>query len=463
MVYIVVDIYVYGRIQTMTHDMTKGSILSLLVRFTLPLVAGNILQLTYNAVDSIILGRFVGSHQLAAVGTSNPLMTLILMCMQGISLGCGVLIGQLFGNGDIKKLQRQVSTGMMFGVVFALAISLMINIGASSLLHLIQVNELILPHAITYLRIVGCGLIFSFLYNYLSSVLRSLGDSVTPLFFLALSSVLNIAGDLLFVIVLHMGIAGCAISTVLCEGLSCGLAFLYIIKKIPFLNMGRKWLVFDRAMIKKTLQYSSVTAIQQSTVQAGILGVQAVVNTMGAAATAGFAVANRIDDYSLIPGRNIANAMTNVLAQNVGAGNKERVRKTFIIGMALEITFGIIASVLLFLVYDICLKLFTEEAIVLEEGRTYLRLIALMYVLPAVTNGIQGYFRGTGKLKITLISSILNMGMRFISCMILVFIFHMGIEAVPWSCFIGWTSMLVIEVPLLLREQKKLMSKFTQE
>ncbi len=447
----------------MTHDLTKGSILSLLVRFTLPLVAGNILQLTYNAVDSIILGRFVGSHQLAAVGTSNPLMTLILMCMQGISLGCGVLIGQLFGNGDTKKLQRQVSTGMMFGVVFAISVSVLINIGASTLLHLIQVDELILPHAVTYLRIVGCGLVFSFLYNYLSSVLRSLGDSVTPLFFLALSSVLNIAGDLLFVILLHKGIAGCAVSTVLCEGLSCGLAFLYIIKKIPFLNMGRKWFVLDRGMLKKTLQYSSVTAIQQSTVQAGILGVQAVVNTMGAAATAGFAVANRIDDYSLITGRHIANAMTNVLAQNFGAGKAERVRKTFIVGMALEITFGIFASILLFLVYDFCLKLFTGEDMVLQEGRTYLRLIAWMYVLPAVTNGIQGYFRGTGNLRITLISSILNMGMRFLSCIILVFMFHMGIEAVPWACFIGWGAMLVLEVPLLLKERKNMPARYTQE
>ncbi len=445
----------------MTHDLTKGSILSLLVRFTLPLVAGNILQLTYNAVDSIILGRFVGSNQLAAAGTSNPLMTLILMCMQGISLGCGVLIGQIFGRGDKEKLQRQVSTGMMFGIAFALAVTVLIIFGAAYLLRLIQVDERILPHAVTYLRIVGCGLVFSFLYNYLSSVLRALGDSVTPLFFLALSSGLNIAGDLLFVIVLHMGIAGCAFSTVFCEGLSCVLAYLYIIRKIPILNMGRKWFVFDRKMIKKTLQYGSVTAIQQSTVQAGILGVQAVVNTMGAAATAGFAAANRIDDYSLIPGRHIANAMTNVLAQNVGAGKWERVRKTFLVGIALETAFGICASILLFLLYDVCLKLFTGEAAVLTEGRTYLSLIAWMYVLPALTNGIQGYFRGTGNLRITLISSILNMGMRFTSCMIFVFVFHMGIEAVPWACFAGWVSMLMLEMPLLLLERKKRAEKHT--
>ncbi len=431
--------------------MTKGSVLSLLIRFTLPLVAGNILQLTYNAVDSIILGRYVGSSQLAAVGTSNPLMSLIIMFMQGISLGCAVLIGQLFGKGETEKLQRQVSTGMVSGCVFALFLTALLVPGAKGFLKLLQADEMILPYAVIYLRIVGCGLIFQFLYNYLSSVLRALGDSVTPLYFLALSAVLNIAGDLLLVVVFDMGIAGCGLSTLICEGLSCLLAYIYIVRKIPLLNMGRSWLTFDRSMFRKTVQYGSVTALQQSTVQAGILGVQAIVNSMGAAATAGFAAANRVDDFSLIPGRNIANAMTAVMAQNEGAGKKDRVRRTFLAGMGLEMVFGLTASVLLFLLYDRCMRLFTDEEAVLIQGGTYLRLIAFMYVLPALTNGMQGYFRAVGNLRITLVGSLLNMGMRFFSCLIYVFVFKMGIEAVPWACFTGWISMLLLEVPLLTR------------
>ena len=436
----------------MTHDMTKGSVYSLLIRFTLPLVAGNILQLTYNAVDSIILGRYVGSGQLAAVGTSNPLMTLIIMFMQGISLGCAVLIGNLFGRKETEKLQRQVSTGMVSGCVFALALTALIVPFAPALLKFLRADAQILPYAVLYLRIVGCGLVFHFLYNYLSSVLRSLGDSVTPLYFLAISAGLNIVGDLILVVVFHMGIAGCAISTFLCEGLSCLLAYRYIVRKIPFLNMGRGWFTFDKSLFRKTLQYGSITGIQQSVVQAGILGVQAIVNSMGAAATAGFAAANRIDDFSLIPGRNIANAMTSVMAQNVGAGETQRVKQTFRAGMILETSFGLLASVLLYLLYRPGMRLFTADPLVLKEGETYLRLIAFMYVLPAVTNGLQAYFRGIGRMKVTLWISTLNMGLRFLVCLILAIGAGMGIEAVPWSCFAGWAAILIVEVPLLIRE-----------
>ncbi len=439
----------------MTHDMTHGPILKLLVRFTLPLVAGSILQLTYNAVDSIIVGRYVGSLQLAAVGTSNPLMTLIIMFMQGISLGCSILIGQLFGHGETEKLQRQVSTAMLAGCAFSLFLSILIVPGAPVLLRFLQADEQILPYARVYLRIVACGLIFNFLYNFLSGTLRALGDSVTPLYFLALSAGLNIAGDLILVMWFHMGITGCALSTVLCQGLSCLLAWLHIRRKIPILDMGRKWFVFDRSLLKRTIQYGSVTAIQQSTVQAGILGVQAIVNTMGAAATAGFAAANRIDDFALIPGRSIANAMTTVMAQNTGAGRQDRVRKTVRTGILLETLFGIAASVVLFLIYGMCMRLFTADTEVLQEGETYLRLIAFMYVMPALTNGIQGYFRGIGDLKVTLVSSMLNMGMRFASCLLYVFVFHMGIEAVPWACFTGWVAMLAYETPLLWKAWRK--------
>lgn len=436
--------------------MTEGSTLKLLVRFTLPLIAGNILQLTYNAVDSIILGRFVGSGELAAVGTSNPLMSLIIMFMQGISLGCAVLIGHLFGSGETERLRRQVSTGMVSGCVFALILTVPVVPGAPILLRILQVDEAILEPAVLYLRIVGLGLIFNFIYNYFSSVLRALGDSVTPLYFLTLSAGLNIVGDIVAVVVFKLGIAGCALSTLVCQGLSCLLAYLYIVRKIPFLNMGRDWFLFDRTMFKKTVTYGSVTAIQQSTIQMGILGVQAIVNSMGAAATAGFAAANRIDDFSLIPGRNIANAMTAVMAQNDGAGKKERVKKAFFVGMALETGFGVTASVLLFLFYGAGMRLFTDEAPVLMQGETYLRLIALMYLMPALTNGIQGYFRGIGNMKITLAASIINMGMRFLSCMLYVFIFKMGIEAVPWACFTGWFAMSVLEVPILIRSIRKL-------
>ncbi len=440
----------------MTHDMTKGSVLKLLVQFTLPLIAGNILQLTYNAVDSIIMGRCVGSLQLAAVGTSNPLISMIVMFMQGISMGTGLLTGNLFGAGEIKKLRRQVSTAMLAGAVFTLALTLLLIPSAPALLRILQVDEAILPYAVLYLRIVTAGLIFQFLYNYLAGTLRALGDSVSPLYFLVISCVLNIAGDLLLVVCFRLGVAGCAISTIACQALSCLLAWLWIIKKIPVLNMGREWLSFDPAMLWKNVQYGGVSAIQQSIVQAGILGVQGLVNSLGAAATAGFAAANRIDDFALIPGRNIANAMTSVMAQNVGAGRKDRVKSSFLTGMLLEVLFGITASILLFLLYKPCLRLFSSDELVLREGEIYLRLIALMYLFPALTNGIQSYYRGNGRLKMTLGCSILNMSVRFFSCLIYVVYLHMGIEAVPWACLTGWLAMLIFEIPLVIHELRKI-------
>ena len=201
----------------MTHDMTRGPILPQLIKFTVPLILGNLLQLTYNAVDSMVVGSFAGKEALAAVGTSNPLMTLILLFTNGICLGAGILVSFHFGAGDNRKLQRQVSTGMLAGIVFSVLAGLGAGLFARQIMQLMQVDEVILDSAAHYLRVIMCGLVFSFVYNYVASVLRAMGDSKSPLIFLSVSSVCNILGDLLFVAVLKMGVMGAAVSTVLCE------------------------------------------------------------------------------------------------------------------------------------------------------------------------------------------------------------------------------------------------------
>ena len=440
----------------MLHDLTKGNLFSILIKFTLPLFLVNILQLTYNAVDSIIVGKFVSSTALAAVGTSNPVMTLVIMFVQGITLGSSILIGNFFGARNYDQLKKQISTAMISGTIFSALMALLIVVFAGDLLSILQVDESILPMAAGYLRIVGAGLIFSYIYNFFANTLRALGDSRSPLYFLAISAVLNIFGDLLLVVVFHMGITGCAISTVICEALSCLLCWIYIVRKVPLLNMGREWLRFDGFMLKRTLQYGTVSAIQQSTVQMGIVGVQGLVNSLGAVATAAFAAANRIDDFALIPGRSIANAMTSVMAQNVGAGKKKRVFKAFQIGMGIEIFFGVIAGILLLVLANPLMVLFTDDPAVIQEGETYLHLIALMYVLPAVTNGLQGYFRGVGDLKITLISSLINMGSRFASCMVYIKVLHLGIRSVPFACMTGWVVMIIYEVPYLIQFHRRM-------
>ena len=244
----------------MTKDMTKGPVLKNLILFTIPLIFGTLLQLTYNAADSMIVGRFVGKTALAAVGTTNPLVTLVLLFTNGICLGAGILVSTLYGAGKTKELQRQVSTGMISGCIFSAVVAVVMFVAAKPLLMVLQVEEIILPEAVFYLRIILFGMLFSFIYNYLASMLRAMGDSISPLIFLGGSAVLNIFGDLLFIAALHMGVEGAAISTVICEALSAVLCYFYIQKKVPELRLGKKWLAFDRSMLKKTLAFGFVSA-----------------------------------------------------------------------------------------------------------------------------------------------------------------------------------------------------------
>lgn len=436
--------------------MTKGSLLPLLIGFTIPLILGNFLQLTYNAVDSIILGRFVSAGALAAAGTCNPLMTLIIMAMQGMTMGAGILIGNLYGAGQMEKLRRQVSTAMIAGCVFSLAVTFLVLLSAGQLLGLMQVDPLIMDLCLLYLRIVSCGLIFNFIYNFFAAVMRAMGDSRSPLIFLGISALVNIGGDLFFVMVLNLGTLGCALSTVFSEALSCLLCWLFIKRRIPVLDMGRQWLVFDRKLLGRTLRYGTVSALQQSAVQLGIVAVQGMVNSLGFMATAAFAAANRIDSFVLIPERNISNAMTNVMAQNMGAGEKKRVRDTFRIGLLLDLVYAAVSGLLLFFLCRPAMGLFTGEGEVIRLGVIYLRLIALMYFLPAVTNCIQGYFRGVGDLKITLVSTLLNMGSRVAVCFFLTARTSLGIASVPWACMAGWVAMTVYEAPFLVRLERRL-------
>lgn len=440
----------------MTKDLTKGKITPQLIHFTIPLILGNLFQLTYNAVDSIIVGQFVGRDALAAVGTSNPITTLIILFLNGLCMGASILMGTLYGAKDNNKLKRQISTTFLSGIVFSSFIMVLCICFARPILILIQVDASILTISTSYLRIIFCGLVFTFLYNFYASTLRALGDSSTPLYFLIISSVLNVIGDLFFVMVLQWGSNGCAISTVISEALCCLFCGIYIKKKVPALCLGKNWLVFDSSLLKQTIAYGWASAMQQATVQLGKIGIQAIVNTMGISVMAAFTVVNRIDDFAYTPEQNIGHAMTSFMAQNRGAGKKERMKKGFLCGMKLEMIYGICVFLLCFFLARPLMKLFVNNEEVIRHGVTYLRLISVMYILPAFTNGIQGYFRGIGDLKITLLSSFINMGVRIVAAIPLVFLLGLEIEALPFSYLAGWIGMLLVELPLLFRSYKQL-------
>ncbi len=439
----------------MTKDLTTGKIMPILVNFTVPLVLGNLFQLTYNAVDSIIVGHFVGKEALAAVGICNPVSTLMILFLNGLCMGASILMGIQYGAKDYETLHRQISTTLLSGAFFSFFLTLVCVIFAVPILLLLQVDPSIMSMTVQYLRIIFLGLMFTFLYNFFSSTLRALGDSASPLYFLIISAILNIFGDLFFVIVLKAGSNGCAISTVLSEALCCLFCIIYIQKKVPILRLGKKWLVFDARLLKKTIAYGWASAMQQATVQMGKIAIQALVNTMGVSVAAAFAVVNRIDDFAITPEQNIAHAMTALMAQNKGAGKNDRMREGFRCGMILELVYG--AAVML-----ICLgfarplmSLFVKDEEVIGHGVVYLHLIAVIYILPAVTNALQGFFRGIGDLKVTLMSSFTNMTVRVIAAAPMVLLWNFGIEALPYSYLAGWIAMLLVETPLMLRIYRK--------
>lgn len=440
----------------MDNDFTSGSIPPQLVKFTVPLVLGNLFQLTYNAADSMIVGKYVGNEALAAVGICNPISTLFILLLNGLCMGAGILMGNQYGAKNYSQLEKQISTTMLFGSLFSMILSIFCIVFARPILRLMQVDPAILDMTVQYLRILFAGLIFTFLYNFFACTLRALGDSRSPLIFLVISSLVNILGDLFFVIVLKWGSEGCALATVLSEALSCILCMIYIQYQVPILRLGKRWFLWDSSLLRKTLAYGWTSAMQQGTVQLGKLGIQAIVNSMGVSVSAAFAVVNRIDDFTYTPEQNIGHAMTALMAQNKGAGKKERIREAFRWGMLLELLYGILVFVLCFLFASPLMKLFSDDPEVCIHGTAYLKLISFMYLLPAITNGIQGYFRGIGDLKITLISSFINMGVRVITALILVFLCSLRIEALPYSYLAGWIGMLMAELPLLLKSYRSL-------
>ncbi len=440
------------------HDMTQGAVAVPLIGFTIPLVLGNFFQLFYNAVDSIIVGRYVGESALAAVGTSTPVMNLVILLISGLCMGASILMSSQFGAGNYEQLSRQISTTLLSGCRFSIGLSVLTILLSEPLLRLIQVPKEVMPDALVYLRIIFIGILFTFIYNFLANTLRALGDSKTPLYFLVASAILNVLGDLLFVAVFGWGVAGSAISTVLSETSSCLFCALYIRKRVPLLCLGKQWFVFDKSLMKKTISYGSTSAMQQVCLQIGKTIIQTVVNIQGVSVMAAFTAVNRVDDFAYIPQQNIGHAMTTFIAQNKGAGKKERIRRGFQSGIGIELVYGLILLVLMYFGAEKIMGLFTsqEDAQVVALGRSYLHLVSWMYILPAITNGIQGFFRGMGDLKVTLYSTFMNMAGRVLAVIVMFLVFNFGFVSLAWANLIGWIVMLLFEIPLLMRQLKEL-------
>lgn len=433
----------------MRQDLTRGGIAPLLIKFTIPLVLGNLFQLVYNATDSIIVGRFVGSDALAAIGASTPVVDFSILFISGMCMGAGVLMSAQYGAKHIVLLRRQISTAMLGGLVFSVVFALFCIAVIGPILRLLLVPQEIMGVTTRFLQVMFCGLGFTFLYNFLANVMRALGDSRTPLVFLMISAALNVLGDVILVVWLGYGVVGSAVSTVICEGLCCLLCAMYIHLRVPLLRLGKGWLVFDPALLRQTVNYGTTSALQQACLQLGKIIIQLFVNSMGVSTIAAFSAVNRVDDFAYTPEQNIGHGMTTLLAQNRGARQFERIRRGFMIGMLIEVGYSFILFFAIYFGAHFIMSLFVQQGqtAVMAMGSKYLRLIAVMYILPSFTNGVQGYFRGMGDLKITLASTLLNMVGRVGAAYLLTP--HMGLAGLAWANLAGWILMLIGELPLL--------------
>jgi putative MATE family efflux protein len=429
----------------MAIDMTKGNSSKILITFSIPMVFGNILQQLYNTTDAIIVGKFIGKNALAAVGVANPIMSIAIFFIFGICIGTSVLISQLFGAGKFDVLKKEISTALIVGTIFTLGISLVCILLSRSVLILIGTPADILNDADVFLKIIFAGLIFSFLYNFYSSALGAIGDSRTPLLFLFISCVLNGVLCVIFVVYFKLGVAGSAIATVIAQGVSSILCITYVYIKIPIIRLKPNELVIDKTLLTKTIQYSWVTALQQTCLYIGRLLVQGVVNPFGTNAIAAFNSVTRVDSFILAPGDSFASSMAIYSAQNRGAGKQNRIVEGYKNANIIMTVYSVITALIVFLGAETIMNFFvysTEREVVLI-GVKYLRFMSVFYILSGFCNILQGLFRGVGKLRITLIATVMQISIRV--ALSYMFAPYFGVLAVGYAVAVGWIIMLIYE------------------
>ena len=422
--------------------MVRGGIAKSLVSFAIPLVLGNLFQLAYNAVDGMVVGRFAGDGALAAVGTADPVMNLLILGVTGLCIGAGVLMSNFFGAGDYAQLKKELAAMLALGMGLA-GLILVLGLALSRPIFLLmQVPAEVMPEALLYMRIIFLGMPFTCLYNIYAAALRSIGDAKTPTAFLAASCVMNGLLDLLFVAVFRWGVAGAAIATDMAAMTSALACVTYTYKKIALLRLGRADLRPDRNLVGRTVRYGAATALQQCSQPVGKLFIQGMVNSLGVSTMAAFNAVGKIEDFALVPERSLANAMTTFTAQNDGAGRKDRVRQGLIRGLMLELAYFVFICLVILWLHRPMLGLFSGEAATLDEGSRYFRVMVFFYWLPALTNGIQGFFRGMKHMKVTLFLTLTQISVRVLVTWLV--IGRLGITGIAYACAAGWVAMLIV-------------------
>lgn len=378
------------------HDMTVGNPTKIILNFTLPIFIGNVFQQFYNMADAVIVGKFVGTKALAAVGSTGTIMFLIYGFVVGMTAGFTVLTAQKFGAGDLPAMRRTVAGASILSLIIGLILTATFMILMNPWLHLMNTPSDIYADAYAYIMVISGGILAQMLYNLLASILRALGDSKVPLYFLILSALLNITLDLFFIIVFHMGTAGAAIATIISQGTSGLLCLVYIAKKVPLLHMTREDWHPTGKLLKKQMQIGIPMALQYSITAIGTMMVQSSLNILGSTLVAAFTAASKIEQVVTQAYVALGTTIATYGAQNMGAGNIPRIRKGFRSSTIIGIVYSFAAAALIMTVGKYMSYLFVSEdvALIIDSVDIYLKCVGAFFIPLTVVNiyrnGIQG-------------------------------------------------------------------------
>lgn len=427
----------------MAKNLSEGHITQNIVRFALPLLLGNVFQLLYSLADSIVVGKYIGADALAAVTTSGPVINGLLSFILGLGIGATVVLSQYYGAGRIRDVRRTVSTALIFLCGAAVALTISGILLTDPLLRLLKVDPDILPDASIYLRTIFAGILFVMSYNAFASILNAIGDSVTPLVFLIIASALNIGLDILFVAVFHMGVFGAAVATIFSQLISAIGCYIYIYTKVPELKLGIKDYVFDTEKFRQVVKMGLPTAVQQTIISFGAMGVQGLVNSYGKITTAAYGAANRVEQIVFLPIMSFGNAMGVFASQNIGAGKHERVKQGLIATLRLILLSSAVTAAALLLLGKNIMMLFLQPgeqnlSQIIAQGTSYMNVVAVFGLLLGILFVYNSALRGTGDVMASLVSSVANFITRLIFAYILSRHTPLAYRGIWWAVPIGW-------------------------
>ena len=444
----------------MEQELTHGPVMKTMLRFAVPMILGDLLQQCYNIADTLIVGRFLGENALAAVGSAFSLMTFLTSIILGLAMGSGTVFSIRFGQKDEKGLKEGILASFTLLGVITIFLNLLIFAGIDWIIWFLRTPDQLVNMMKDYLLVIFAGLIGVFLYNFFSSLLRSLGNSVIPLAFLAVSAGLNILLDLWFVAGLNRGVAGAAEATVISQYISgIGIA-VYTRFKFPHLLRRDKNVRLRISRIKEITSFSGLTCMQQSIMNLGILAVQGLVNSFGTTIMASFAVAVKIDAFAYLPVQDFGNAFSIFIAQNFGAGKTDRIKKGIRSAVLTSVSFSLIISLAVFVFAEPLMSLFIDagETAVISEGVRYLRIEGTFYALIGILFLLYGLYRALGKPGMSVVLTIMSLGTRVALAYALSALPFFGVTGIWWSVPIGWFLADLLGIGCYLAKQNKLVA-----